>query len=137
MKLLIDTNVLLDVIQQRKPHDAFAQRLLSLFERGEVTGYVSAISFNNIFYILRKQIGATEARNALRSLRSIFKVVALDERIIDVALTHEVADFEDAIQAECARAVDASCVVTRNTQDFVRLNMSTMSAEQVLAIILD
>jgi predicted nucleic acid-binding protein len=117
MKLLLDTNILLDVIQQRKPHDAFAQRLFSLVERGQVEGYVSAISFNNIFYILRKQVGVETARSALRLLRTIFDVVALDALIIDAALTHDAPDFEEAIQAECARAVDASCVVTGNPQD--------------------
>lgn len=86
MTLLIDTNILLDVIQQRKPHDAAASRVWKLIEERTVSGYVSAISFNNIFYIARKQVGSDRALEAVKLIRGVFQLVALDQAVVDRAI---------------------------------------------------
>src|SRR6185295_4639388 len=89
-----------------------------LVEEGLLTGYVSAISFNNIFYIARKKDGVAKAVQALRLVRGVFRVVPLDELILDRALASSGRDFEDAIQGASATRIAADYIVTRNSRDF-------------------
>ncbi len=107
MIVLVDTNILLDVLQARKPHDAAAARVWALVEEGALSGYVSAISFNNVFYIARKQGGRDRALEAVKLIRATFQVVPLDEAVLDGALATAGSDLEDAIQAAAALRVGA------------------------------
>ena len=118
MIVLVDTNILLDSLQHREAFAAAADAAWKQVEVGSLIGYVSGLSFNNIFYIARKKDGVEKALQALRLVRGIFRVVALDEFIIDRALASSGRDFEDAIQAATATHVAADYIVTRNAQDF-------------------
>ncbi len=135
MIILVDTNILLDVIQDRKPHSDPAARVWKLVEDRTVAGYVSAISFNNVFYIARKQVGTEKALEAVRLVRRVFQVVALDESVIDRALAAPGSDFEDAIQVAAAVRIAADYLVTRNTTDFGSLGVSAIMPERLLAIV--
>lgn len=135
MTILVDTNILLDVVQNRAPHNTSAARVWKLVEEGALTGYVSAISFNNLFYIARKQVGADIALDILRLIRRIFRIVPLDESVIDHALAEPGKDFEDAIQAAAAQKISAEYLVTRNVADFDFDNLSIVTADELLAII--
>ena len=134
MIALFDTNVLLDVIQNRQPFYRDSSQAWNLAERKLVTGYVSAISFNNVFYITRKQTGDAEAVKAVKLVRALFGTVPLDEVVIDRAIAMNVADFEDAIQAASAVQVHADCVVTRNVKDFKGLHKLAVTPEELLAL---
>jgi predicted nucleic acid-binding protein len=135
MIVLIDTNVLLDVIQDRKPYSVSAARVWKLVEDRAIVGYVSAISFNNVFYIARKQAGSEKALEAVRLIRRVFQIVALDDQVIDRALTVSGNDFEDALQAAAALHVTADYLVTRNTSDFASLGVPFVTPEEFLAIV--
>jgi predicted nucleic acid-binding protein len=107
MVVLVDTNIVLDVVQRRVPHERWAAQVWGRVERGEITGYVSAISFNNIYYVLRKPLGVDGAMDAVRTVRRTFRTVPVDEALIDRAIALAMTDFEDAIQrrraSECGR----------------------------------
>jgi predicted nucleic acid-binding protein len=135
MIVLLDTNILLDVLQQRSPYDGPAARIWTLVEQGTIDGYISAISFNNVFFIARKQVGKEKALEAVRLLRSSFQIVSLDEQVIDRALALPAADFEDAVQAASAMSIGAEHLVTRNVGDFGAFGVSTVTAEELLAIL--
>jgi len=134
MIVLVDTNILLDVLQKRAPHHISADQLWALIESGSLVGYVSAISFNNIFYVARKQDGREKAIQSLAVVRNVFKTVSLDESLTDDALAVSPADFEDALQACAARRVQAEYVVTRNCSDFKALGVIAVTAEVFLAL---
>jgi predicted nucleic acid-binding protein len=135
MIVLLDTNILLDVIQDRTPHNTSAARVWKLVEERTVAGYVSAISFNNIFYIARKQVGGDKALEAVRLIRGIFRIVPLDEFVIDLALDAPGSDFEDAIQAAAAVRISADHLITRNSSHFDFKDVSAVTAEEFLAIV--
>jgi predicted nucleic acid-binding protein len=135
MIVLIDTNVLLDVIQERKPFDANAMRVWKLVEEGKIDGHVSALSFNNIFYVARKQQGAQKALDAVRVVRQAFRFVPTDEQVIDWALAAKPGDFEDAIQAAAAVKAGADCIVTRNAKHFAPFGVPALSPEELLALV--
>jgi predicted nucleic acid-binding protein len=134
MIVLIDTNILLDVLQKRPPYYDYSSRVWSLVEQKAVVGYVSIISFNNIFYILRKQVGAIQALEGVKVTRAIFTCVPFDEQALDRAIVAPTRDFEDAIQAAASARVNADLIVTRNVKDFVGLGVHAVSPDEFLAL---
>jgi predicted nucleic acid-binding protein len=120
LTLLVDTNVILDVLGSREPFVADSKRVWELCEAGSAEGWVSAITFNNVLYILRKLTTAAAARRHLRDLRRIFHVAAVDGPLVDAALTSPQADFENAVQYASAISIKATCLITRNVDDFPR-----------------
>jgi predicted nucleic acid-binding protein len=133
--VLVDTNILLDVLQGRTPFDVAAAQVWQLSETGSVAGHVSAISFNNIFYIARKQAGVSAAMDAVKAVRGAFRVVPLDEAVLDDAIAATTNDLEDAIQATAARRVSADYIITRNAADFAAFGIPTATAEELLVLL--
>jgi predicted nucleic acid-binding protein len=135
MIVLVDTNILLDVLQKRHPHDAPATRVWKLSEERSITGYVSAISFNNVFYVARKQVGREKALEAVKLIHSVFQTAPINDTIIDRAINdRSVTDFEDAIQVACAVEAAADYIVSRNVDDFTDAALPAITADEFLAI---
>ena len=135
MTAFIDTNVLLDVLARRKPFYAAASRIWTLAERGLTRAFVSAVSFNNVYYIVRKASGKAQADKALRLMRDIFEVVAVDTRVLHLAMDDRgVDDFEDAIQLHTAIQSRARHLVTRNATDFPSGAVAVLSPDEFLAL---
>jgi predicted nucleic acid-binding protein len=120
VNVFFDTNVLLDVLVARKPFYADSAAVWSLAEEGRIEGLVSAITFTNIFYVVRKQSDARNARWVLTKLRDAFAIVGCDARMISMALGSEIKDFEDAVQYYSAVHARADCLLSRNPGDFPR-----------------
>ncbi len=118
MILFLDTNVLLDVLANRQPFVTSSKQLWELSESNDIKGMISAITFNNVYYIVRKASSPVTASECLRKLRSIFGVVEVDDKIIHQALDSTMSDFEDAIQYFCSLRCKATHLVTRNPGDF-------------------
>lgn len=135
MTAFIDTNVLLDVLARRKPFYAAAIRIWTLAERGSLRAFVSAISFNNIYYITRKASGKERADLALRLLRDVFEVVPADARILNLAMDDRIADFEDAVQFHSALQSRARHLVTRDPDGFPAGAIAIVSPAEYLALI--
>jgi predicted nucleic acid-binding protein len=134
MRVFLDTNILLDVLARREPFYAAAAQVWSLAERGEIQAFVSAISFSNIYYIIRKSVGKAQAHAGLRSLRDVFQVVAPDGQIINQAIDDDLDDFEDAVQFHSAIRAKAAHLVTRNPDDFPESTLSILTPEEFLTV---
>jgi len=133
MNLFLDTNILLDVLGQRDPHYAPAARLLAEIEKKGAKATVSAISFNNIHYIMRKVSGAAKAREAVVSMSAAFAIVPLDAAVIQEAINMTMSDFEDAIQYVSAVHAGAEYFVTRDEAHFPKQPLNLVSAGELLA----
>jgi len=131
--VFLDTNVLMDVLLERKPFVADAQHIWFLSERGAIRGWISILSFPNIYYIVRKTSGQPKAEQMLRMLRDSFTPVALDEQILHQAMDAKFRDFEDAIQYFSALRVNADCLLTRNPDHFRNPVLPVFSPAQFLA----
>jgi predicted nucleic acid-binding protein len=118
MKVFFDTNILLDVLMDRAPFARDSATVWSLAETGQIGGYISAISFNNIYYIIHKLRDHQTAMKAMRLLRDTFDTVSLDERIIQQAIDASFKDFEDAVQYFSAVRARSSCILSRNVSHF-------------------
>ena len=135
MKVLFDTNVLLDLLLDREPFSMQAAQLLSKVERGELAGYACATTITTIFYLCRKGVGREEASRYLRTLLSMLEVAPVNRRIIELALDANFNDFEDAVLSEAAVLVSADAIVTRNTKDFSNSPLPIYTPEELLSLL--
>jgi hypothetical protein len=126
---------LLDILAKREPFYAAAARIWTLAETGACDGLVSAISFNNVFYIVRKARDTEAARHALVLLRDVFASVAPDQRILNQAIDSEIHDFEDAIQFYSALHARADFLLTRNVGDFPAGTLPILTPDEFLALV--
>ncbi len=132
MKLFIDTNVLLDVLTQREPfyHDAAA--VWSFVEHGMATGYISAISINNVFYIAKKLNSLEYAQTLVDTLLNDFRIVAVDYEILKLARTLPIQDYEDLIQYFSAIKSGCRYLITRNKKDFPANGLDLLTPTEFL-----
>jgi predicted nucleic acid-binding protein len=131
--VFLDTNILLDVLLARKPFIDDAQRIWSLAERGQIQAVISAVSFLNVYYVVRRLASRREADRAVRGMRTVFEVAAVDREIIDQAIEGGIADFEDAVQHACAVRAAALCIITRDERHFAASTIPVISPDAFLA----
>lgn len=133
MKLLIDTNVVLDVLLRRDPFFHAAAAVLCLTEREEVREYVSASAVTDIYYIANRQMKDRAAvQDLLKRLLSVVSVAAVSEQEIRNALNLAWADFEDCVQYSAALLNEMDGIVTRNPRDYQDAAIRIWLPEQVL-----
>lgn len=119
MKILIDTNVLIDYILKREPYTESAEKILFLCKNRKIDGCIAAHSVMNMFYILRKEMTVSEIRLFIVSLSKVTDIIGVDKSKIFRAIVNEnFKDFEDCVQMECAKEFCADYIVTRNIKDF-------------------
>ncbi len=132
-QVLADTDVILDMLVERQPFYRFSARLFTLADRGDIEVYVSSLCFNNLDYLLSKQYGKPENRRILSQFKLLVKVLAVDDKIVSLALTSPFADFEDAIQYYAALENNIPLIITRNLKDYKFATIPVMTAESYLA----
>lgn len=133
MKLLIDTNILLDVLLKREPFYYKAVEVLELVQYDNVQEYVSAAAVTDIYYIAYKYLKDKElVRQLLKKLMGIVSIAAVSEKEIEEALELAWNDFEDSVQYVVALLNEMDGIVTRNPKDYKRADMKVWSPEQVL-----
>ena len=132
-RVLFDTNILLDVILNRAPHVEASAAALDLVGRGRVEGYVAGHAVTTIAYIVQREKGAAEARNALVHLLSKVRVAPVTDSSVRMALTMELGDFEDAVCVASAQEAGCAVIVTRNPQHFRKAEPPAILPEAFLA----
>lgn len=134
MKVLLDTNVLIDYIAMREPYFDDARSIMFACSNGKLDGCIAAHSVCNIFYILRNQMPGTVRRSTLRRICEVFTVVGIDRTTLLAALSREdFRDFEDCLQAECAAEFSVDFIITRNFKDFAESRIPAVSPPEFLA----
>ena len=118
MVLLIDANIILDVLLNRQEFVKDFSMVWKLCETGKAKGYVSALTFANLVYIMRKQLDPEEIENVFRKLSLIFDFTDLSVSDLTRAAKLHWKDFEDAVQSVTAERVHADYIITRNVRDF-------------------
>ena len=133
MVLLIDANVILDVLLNRQDFVKASGTVWKLCETGKAKGYVSALTFANLVYIMRKQLDPEAIEDVLHKLNLIFDFT--DFSVSDLTRAAELnwKDFEDAVQSVTAERVHADYIVTRNVRDFSRSKVIAFTPSELLA----
>lgn len=123
------------MLLRREPFYRSSARVWTLVETGAHHGFVSAISFNNVFSIARKHGGTEPAHRSLRMIRSVFRPVEVDTRLLDEALAANGADFEDAVQLCCALRCGADYLITRDHDGLRAAPVSIVTADELLTVL--
>ena len=133
MRVLLDTNILIDYISEREPFTENARAILLLCMEKKLDGCIAAHSVMNAFFILRKEMSVTERRNFLLDMCSFLNVIGIDKsRIVSALENHDFSDVEDCLQTECAKAFGADFIVTRNIKDFANSEIPAILPENFL-----
>jgi predicted nucleic acid-binding protein len=133
MKVLLDTNIILDFFLVREPFFPPADRLFEAIGNGTVEGFLSASSGTDIFYICRRQTQSLDQTRAILSdVLALLQVCTIDQAILRAAFDSDLADFEDAVQIHAALADGLDAIVTRNIKDFKTALIPILTVDALL-----
>jgi predicted nucleic acid-binding protein len=135
VRVLFDTNVVLDVLLEREPHMLPAAKLFALVDNGRIEGCICATTATTIYYIAAKSFGAKRARAEIHALLGLFEVASVDRSVLDSALDIDFFDYEDAVVHEAARMFGADAIVTRDRDDFAGAAIPALDPSELLAVI--
>ena len=135
MKVLIDTNIMIDAITNRDGRSGSSAKVIDLCANNNIVGYVAFHSISNMYYILRKQYSDAQRRTILKRYSEILVVAEVGNDIVDEAVNNtDISDFEDALQHACAKSIGADYIVTRNTKDYENTEIRAISPEELLKL---
>lgn len=131
MKILFDTNLILDVLLDREPFSDLALKLVSKVEKKEIQGYLGATTVTTIYYLASKVAGKKQADLEISKLMSIFQIAPVNKSVLTEAIKTKFNDFEDAVLHEAAKQIEVQGIVTRNPKDFKNATLSIYSPEEL------
>lgn len=134
MKVLLDTNIIVDILSKRDGYEESLQ-VLRCCEIKKIDGYVSTTTVTDIMYILRKQLPSDKLWEAMQTLFTTVGVSGVQKADILCAFSCGMKDFEDAVQASCAKRIKAEYIVTRNLQDFEESPVQAVSPADLLKLL--
>lgn len=132
MRVLADTNVILDVLLERAPFYRAAAQVFAAVEQGAVSGFLCSASVTTIYYVARKHVGREAAQQHIAELVTLFDVACVPRVLFQQALQLGFGDFEDAVIHEAAAGVGAEAIITRNVVDFQHARIPVFTPEAFL-----
>jgi predicted nucleic acid-binding protein len=133
-RLFIDSDIILDLVQKREPHFNHAVELFTQIENNKVLAFVSPLIFSNLYYILRKVESRRFALDILLRLKALLTVLTINEKIIELSLSSNFNDFEDAVQYYTALENNLDYLITRNKCDYKESGLIICSAKEYVAL---
>ncbi len=135
-RILLDTNVILDVLLDRKPYGEASAAVWAAVETGKaVDGMVAAHSVTTIHYLIRKEKGNARAEEIVSAILSVLGVAPIDSPVLQEALRLRFSDFEDAVTAAAARSAGCEWIVTRDPKGFRRSPVRALAPEPLLPLL--
>ena len=135
MRVVWDTDVVLDVLLDRGADAIAATKLMARVERGELTGYLCDTTVMTLFGVARRLIGTERAGRELRKVLLLFDVTPVNRVVLESALANSALDFEDAVLYEAARHVGAEALVTRSFPAFKGSDLPVATPEKLLKML--
>jgi predicted nucleic acid-binding protein len=135
MKVLFDTNIVLDLLLDRKPFSDTASKLFAFTEEGNIIGVLCATTITTIYYLIEKYKDRETAKEAIGLLLKLFDIALVNRAVLETAKELNFKDFEDGVIY--ASAIHSGCgyVVTRNIKDFVEKNIPVFEPEEFIGIL--
>ena len=135
MRLMIDTNIVLDVLLKREDFFEQSKAILDLCEKRKVQGFVTASAVTDIFCLTKKALGSLDdTYRVINSLLNIVKVLTVTNDDVINAFQQKAKDFEDCLMATCAKSNKCDCIITRKKKDFLAFEMTLYSPEEFLLL---
>ncbi len=131
--MLFDTNVILDVLLDRKPFSGPAVHLFARVERGELSAWLGATTLTTIHYLLAKAAGRHESLRVVRDLLRLFEIAPVDRRVLELAASSSIPDFEDAVLHDAGLLIGLEAIVTRDPEGFRHGTLLVLSPDELEA----
>lgn len=135
MRVLVDTNIILDFLLEREPFFTDADTLIQTIKAERIQGYLIATTLTDIFYIARKPKGVQMAKQYISDLLALMRICPVNRLILNVAISSNLPDFEDAVQLACAIALNLDAIVTCDAQGFTGASLPILSAGELLQLL--
>jgi len=133
VRVLVDTNIVLDFLLQREPFSQDAELLFQAIDSGQVVGYVTATTLTDIFYISRKHtLSIEQARQAVSETLTVMVICPVNRAVLESAFKSGLADFEDAVQIFCAVEQGLDAILTRDAKGFLSSSIPVLSIQELL-----
>lgn len=133
MRVVLDTNILLDVLLDRAPWVDQSKLVWKAHDEGRVDALIAAVTPPNIFYVVRRIVDVQRARECVRISLEAFQVLPLDRPLLRAAFDLGGKDFEDDVHIACASAAQIDAIVTRDQTDFAASPVPVWTPDQLLA----
>ena len=134
-KILIDTDVILDFLFDRKPFSDDASQILSLCELNKIQGYITPVIISNVYYLLRQNAKHEKVIESIKQLLTFIDILVMDTDVVIKALNSPFKDFEDALQNYAAENnVEIKIIITRNIKDYKNSNLGVITPENYLKL---
>ena len=131
-KIFVDTNILVDLIADRRPFSKFAVEIFSKAEERKIKLYTSSHSIATTHYLLKKYVDEKELREILHNILDYLSIIVIDQDVIKKGLKSKHKDFEDALQIISAYSIEKlDCIVTRNIRDFKDAEIPILTPEEL------
>ena len=138
MRVLVDTNIVLDYLLEREPYAESAKKIVVACKQKKVIGCIAAHTVSNMFFILRKTYSVEDRRKILKDICKLFDVEGIDRlKIIQALDNSDFKDFEDCLQMQCAKSFRADYILTRNLADYRDSEIACISPEEFCEKYLD
>ncbi len=135
MKVLFDTNIILDVLLDREPFAEHSSFLMSKVEQTEINGFLCATTVTTIHYLLTKYLDKKNAINSTHSIMGLFEIAPVNRLVIEDALNSKFTDFEDSVLHESARHAGVEYILTRNIKDFKKSKIPAFTPTEFLSML--
>ncbi len=127
-KLFVDSDVVIDLFTDREPYANPASELFELNEQGSVQLFLSAVSINNIYYIVRKFLGHKKTLEVIETLTEMTEIIGTTKTEIIQALKNDFSDYEDSIHYSSATSIKGlDAIITRNIKDYKNSQLAVMT----------
>ena len=135
MKVFLDTNIIIDILEHREPFFQDSYRIIQLGLQGNLDALISAGAVTDVYYIINKSIrDANKAREKIMGLTALISICDTTALDINAALSLDICDFEDSVVAAMAKRVRADYILTRNEDDFINSPVAILNPAQFLRL---
>ena len=135
MRVLVDTNVVLDVLLERRPFSEAAAQVFALVEGSRIEGFLCATTLTTVDDLLGQALAPAKAREALQRLLNLFEIAPVNRPVLEQALRSGIADFEDAVLEQAGRLVAVDAITTRNVRDFGKSTITVFDPLELISTV--
>ncbi len=135
MKVLFDTNVILDVLLERAPHYRYSVACMASVEDGKIEGWICSTTVTTIAYLLRKELSAKTANKHIESLLALFNVSTANKQVLSDALHNGFSDYEDSVLYQSAVTSSLDGIISRNKKDFKQSRLPVYTPKEFTAVL--
>jgi len=135
LKILFDTNIILDVLLNREPFIKLSASIVSAVENKKIEGFLCATTITTLDYLISKETNRSKARVEIRKLLSLFKISEVNLKVLELSLNSQFKDFEDAVQYYSGEYCGVNGLVTRNTKDYKQTKLPIYTPSELSNLI--